>query len=103
MNGVSSQYALTFYQQLALIFIERCGCPGLVRYLIRIIKSEQLNDSRNEHLALRQESLFDPALPLHCLAPISVGEWEIQKRVFASIQCLHQGILKILVESFIFV
>ena len=100
MEGVSSQYALTFYQQLALIFIEPCGgCPDLVRYLIRIIKSEQLNDSRNEHLALRQESLFDPALPLHCLAPISVGEWEVQKKVFASIQCLHPGFLKMLVVS----
>ena len=99
MEGSSSQYALTFYQQLALIFVEPCGCPDLVRYLIRIIKDEQLNDSRNEHLALRQECLFDPALPMHCLVPISVEEWEAQKKVFTNIQCLRPGFLKVLVVS----
>jgi len=99
MAGTPFQYALTFYQQLALIFIEPCGSSDIVRHLIRIIKDEQLNDSRNEHLALREESLFDPALPMHCLTPISPERWVIQKQVFTNIQCLRPGFLKVLVVS----
>jgi len=99
MEGSSSQYALTFYQRVALIFIEPCGSPDIVRYLIRVIKSEQLNDTRREHLELRDECHFDPELPMNCLVPISTDRWAIQKQVFMNIQCLHPGFLKVLIVS----
>ena len=99
MEGSSSQYALTFYQRLALIFIEPCGSPDIVRYLIRIIKDAQLNDSRNEHLELRDIRHYDPELPMNCLVPISTSQWDIQEKVFINIQCRHPGFLKVLVVS----
>ena len=93
------QYALTRDQSIALVLVEPLGCTELVKYIIRVIKDEQMKDSRNEHLELRDICHFDPSLPMNCLVPISTSQWEIQKKVFINIQCLRQGFLKVLVVS----
>ena len=99
MGKDSFQYALTRDQSIALVLVEPLGCTELVKYIIRVIKDEQMKDSRNEHLELRDIRHFDPELPMNCLVPISTGQWEIQKQVFINIQCLHPGFLKVLVVS----
>ena len=81
------QYALTRDQSIALVLVEPLGCTELVKYIIRVIKAEQLNDSRREHMRM----FATDALENHVAST--------DPQVLVNIQCLRPGFMKVLVPS----
>ena len=87
MGKDSFQYALTRDQSIALVLVEPLGCTELVKYIIRVIKAEQLNDSRNEHMRM----FATAALENHVAST--------DPQVLVNIQCLRPGFMKVFVLS----
>ena len=83
------QYALTRDQSIALVLVEPLGCTELVKYIIRVIKAEQLNDARREHLCM--------VCSLHSWA--AHHSRIMHPQVFVNIQYLRPGFMRVIVPS----
>ena len=89
MGKDSFQYALTRDQSIALVLVEPLGCTELVKYIIRVIKAEQLNDARREHLCM--------VCSLHSWA--AHHSRIMHPQVFVNIQYLRPGFMRVIVPS----
>ena len=81
------QYALTRDQSIALVLVEPLGCTELVKYIIRVIKDEQMKDTRREHMRM----FATDTLENHVAST--------DPQVLVDIQCLRPGFMKVIVPS----